>query len=313
LNLRDRVLHSLTAAPVDGYRPAAFFLHFGSAYQRGQAAVDRHLEFFRTTGMDFVKIQYELAFPHLPEIKQPRDWAKMPLYTEDYYQPHLEIVEGLVRAAGREALVIQTLYSPFMCAGHTTSDAVITSHLLQDPESVRRGLEIITESLLIFVRACKRLGVDGFYASTQGAEAHRFADPSTFEHYIKPYDLTVLQETKACPLTILHICDYCGPYADLTPFIDYPGQVINASLALTTKTLTPRDISAMFERPFMGGMDRHGVIARGDHYAIRNAVRSILADAPDGFVLGADCTVPGETPWDHLRTAIELAHQGDRP
>ena len=41
--------------------------------------------------------------------------------------PHL--VEGLVKAAKSEALVIQTLYSPFMCAGHTAGIARIAEHL----------------------------------------------------------------------------------------------------------------------------------------------------------------------------------------
>ena len=51
--------------------PAAFFLHFDQAYHRGRAAVDKHLEFFRATGMDIVKSQIlisegrELADPDI--------------------------------------------------------------------------------------------------------------------------------------------------------------------------------------------------------------------------------------------------------
>jgi hypothetical protein len=30
--------------------------------------------------------------------------------------------------------------------------------------------------------------------------------------------------------------------------------------------------------------------------------------APDRFILAADCTVPGDTPWENLRAAIEEAH-----
>ena len=86
-------------------------------------------------------------------------------------------MEGLVKAAKKEALVLVTLYSPFMCAGHTTSLPLLTEHLQQDPEAVRKGLEAITDSLMRFVKACIRLGVDGFYASTQGGEAGRFRDP----------------------------------------------------------------------------------------------------------------------------------------
>ena len=34
----------------------------------------------------------------------------------------------------------------------------------------------------------------------------------------------------------------------------------------------------------------------------------VLRQAPDRFVLGADCTVPGDIDWDNLRTAIDTAH-----
>ena len=51
------------------YIPSAFFLHFDQQNHRGQAAIDKHLEYFRYTDMDFVKIQYELCFStNQPEI-----------------------------------------------------------------------------------------------------------------------------------------------------------------------------------------------------------------------------------------------------
>ncbi len=48
----------LAAGPTEpGYVPAAFFLHLDGQHHRGQPAVDLHLEYFRATEMDFIKIQ----------------------------------------------------------------------------------------------------------------------------------------------------------------------------------------------------------------------------------------------------------------
>jgi uroporphyrinogen decarboxylase len=58
----------------------------------------------------------------------------------------------------------------------------------------------------------------------------------------------------------------------------------------------------------MGGLERKDVIATGDLDAIRQAVSDLLIDAPDRFILGADCTVPSDTPWEHLKTAIDAVH-----
>jgi uroporphyrinogen decarboxylase len=110
------------------------------------------------------------------------------------------------------------------------------------------------------------------------------------------------------PFNILHVCDYHLPYADLSPFTDYPGHIVNTSLKLVGKEISAREVAQMFNRPFMGGMERKGVIAGGTPEAIREAVRAAIQSAPDRLILGADCTVPPNTPWENLRVAIRAAH-----
>lgn len=199
-----------------------------------------------------------------------------------------------------------TLYSPFMWAAHLGD---ITNSLEENPEAAKKGLEIMTENVLTLVRGCKRAGVDGFYASSQGGEAFRFQDPNIFQKYIKPTDLAVWNEISSCTFNILHICDYEGGYDDLSPCLDYPGHVVNSSLKAGDQILTPKHASQMFGRPFMGGMERKGVLATGNSESIQRAVTDLLAQAPAQFILAADCTVPSDTPWENLRTAIETAHQ----
>jgi uroporphyrinogen decarboxylase len=309
MNKRDVILSLLDGSKPLPYVPAAFFLHFPPEFHEGQAAVDKHLEFFRHTGMDFVKIQFEARFPTISEIQTPADWGKMPVYGRDFFAGQLAAVEGLVKAMKDEAVVVVTLYSPFMCAGHSTSEDLLTTHLTQEPEKVRPGLEAVTESLLLFVRECIRLGIDGFYHSTQGGEAGRFEDRAIFEQYIKPYDLALMEEVnRECPFNILHVCDYRLDYDDFSPFLDYPGHLINSPLKVGDKVLTPAEAAHSFNRPFMGGLERKGTLATGTPEQIREEVHAVLQDAPERFILGADCTVPNETPWDNLKTAIDAAH-----
>ncbi len=145
--------------------------------------------------MDFVKIQYENPFPAIPEIKRPRDWAAMPLYKREFYEAQLDVVDGLVKAAKSEALVIMTLYSPFMMTQFATrSLELINDHIKEDPDQVKKGMEIITDSLMVFVKECVRLGVDGFYTSTEGYEGFRSLGPDLFNQCIKPFDLALMEE-----------------------------------------------------------------------------------------------------------------------
>jgi len=81
-----------------------------------------------------------------------------------------------------------------MCAGHCATSPVLRRHVEENPDAVKRGLEILTESQVIFVRACIQAGIDGFYMSTQGSEAKQFTNPRIFSHYIKPADLVAMKE-----------------------------------------------------------------------------------------------------------------------
>jgi uroporphyrinogen decarboxylase len=311
MNKRDRILTTIHGQAPAGYAPAAFFLHFDPQHHTGQAAIDRHLEFFRYTGMDFVKIQYEQGMAEFP-ITSPADWARAPRRKEEDFEPTVRVVRGLVEAAGREALVVLTVYSPFMWARHLAGDDLLHEHLLEHPAQAVKGLEISTENVLTLVRACKRAGVDGFYASTQGGEAFRFGGTDVFEELVKPTDLAVWDEIASCRFNILHICDYEGAYDDLTPFLSYPGHVVNCSLEVGHNRITPQQASELFDRPFMGGLERKGVLATGAPAEVRRAAQAVLAQAPDRFILAADCTVPGDTSWDNLKAAIEVAH-GESP
>jgi uroporphyrinogen decarboxylase len=292
------------------YTPAAFFLHFGDDYKAGSAAAKRHLEFFRHTDMDFVKIQFEQTYSRQEFLQKPADWSRLKLAGLDFYEPLLQTVRELVKAEKKNSLILMTLYSPFMCAGHCATAPVLLQHLEENPEAVKKGLEILTESQLLFVRACIKAGVDGFYTSTQGSEANRFSNPAIFTKYVKPYDLVSMNEIAiACPFNILHVCDYVAPYADYDAVFEYPGHVINCNTNLTGRQMSGQEITKLFKRPFIGGLDRHGVIAKGTPAQVEAEIRQVVKNAPRPFLLGADCTVEADTSWDRLKHAISVAHR----
>ncbi len=292
------------------YTPAAFFLHFGEGYKTGSAAAQRHLEFYRHTDMDFVKIQFEQAYSRQEFLQKPADWAKLKKAGLDFYEPQLQTVRELVKAEKKNSLVLMTLYSPFMGAGQCATAPVLKQHLEENPEAVKKGLEILTDSQLLFVKACIQEGVDGFYASTQGGEAGRFSSPKIFAEYVKPFDLVSMKEAAArCPFNILHVCDYVLPYKNYDAYYDYPGHVVNSNVKLVDREISSAEIAKAFKRPFMGGMDRHGIIGTGTPAQVEAEIRRVVNAAPRPFLLGADCTVEADTNWDRLKHAISVAHR----
>lgn len=291
--------------------PAAFFLHFDPTCHQGKAAVDKHVEYFRSTGMDISKVQFELAFPSVM-IQTSTDWQAVPSLPVSHYAPQLEVVKGIVDAIGSEALVVCTLYSPFMVLNRMAGAPTVIEWMKREPHTVAAALHKVRDSLMGFVRASKETGLDGFYHSTQGGENRRLAAGGLFEGWIKPVDLEVMSEIdRTFGFNILHVCDYhreeYGGYNDLRVFEDYPGTVANCHPVLGLK-----ETAKLFSRPFMGGLDRLGKLATGTEAEVRTVAREALADAPQQFLLGADCTVPPGTPWSNLAAAIDEAHSWSR-
>jgi uroporphyrinogen decarboxylase len=109
---------------------------------------------------------------------------------------------------------------------------------------------------------------------------------------------------------ILHVCDYDGSYEEFDlRFQDYPGQVVNVPLSADHKPLSLRRAAEIFQRPVMGGLDRHGIIGKGSPEEVRKATIEVLKEAPARFVLGADCTVDRNISPENLKTAIQTAHE----
>lgn len=308
---RDRVIEVLEMAKAPAYVPAAFFMHFGV---KGEPSVKAHLDHFRNTGMDFVKIQFDeqrLSLPPNIEVKTPADWAKFPILPEEWFEPTLALLKALVKEAKAEALIIQTLYSPYQLAKQAVGWQTLVEHVRQDAEAVCRGMENVTLSLINFVQAAARLGVDGFYTCAQGGETNRVADRALFNRAIKNYDVLLYKHvSQLAPYNFLHICDYDGTYQEFAPrFQDYPGKVVNVPLAADGQPLGLQKAAALFQRPIMGGLDRHGVLSKGTPEEVRKATLEVLQEAPANFILGADCTVDAKIPLENLQMAVRTAHE----
>lgn len=306
---RDMMMQVLDMSAKPGYIPAGFFMHFGVT---GDAAVKAHLDYFRASGMDFVKIQFdEESLSKNDQIKSPKDWAKMPVLPEKWFDPAMYLLKNLIKEAKTEALIIQTLYSPYQMAKQAVPWNLIVDHVKEDAESVCRGMENITLSIMNFVNAAAHAGVDGFYMCSQGGETNRIADLPHFCRVIKNYDMILYKEVcQLAPFNIMHLCDYDGSYTDFaTRFQDYPGQVINVPLSADNKPLTLSLAADIFKRPVMGGLDRHGIITKGSPEEVRKATIEVLKNAPTNIILGADCTVDRKIPIENIKIAIDTAHK----
>lgn len=302
---RELVLSVLDQSKPNAYVPAAFFLHFD--HKLGAKAVQDHVNFFRATNMDIVKIQYEIVLPKL-DIKTPADWKKVPVYGPEFFEPQLSTIEDLANQLKGEALIFPTVYAPIKLLQQTAGDDCIEL-FKKDPKAAQVALNNITESIINYIKAARQRGADGFYVSSRGGDEKLFGKTKIWTDYVRPYDKKVsVVANEVAPINILHICDYGSTYGSIDDYTDYPASIINPPIHLGKGDVSLKHVAEVFKRPVFGGLDRLGIIANGTLEEAKAEVDKILENAPDNFILGADCTVPSSTDYDKLRAVIDYAH-----
>jgi uroporphyrinogen decarboxylase len=309
MNKRQRIEAVLHSQPVDRV-PAAFWFHFPPHQHRGDAAVAAHLDLYRTTDMDFVKVMNEHRYAVDMSLRAPGDWRSVlaaPL-SSPFYQAHLDELKRILDALQGECMVVSTVHGVFASAFHATNapeesfarENPVALHLREQPEAVSGALDAIADSLARFAEACIAAGADGIYYAALGGEEHRFTEDE-FLRYLAPLDQRVLDAAAAkAPFNILHICK---DQVRLPLYRDYPGQVVN--WGENERNLPLEEGRALFERPLLGGMHYRGAIVHGPPEAIEQEARAAIGRlGATGLILGADCTLPTGTPPANIRAAV---------
>ena len=301
MNKLERVRAALAGATVDRV-PAGFWFHYTSDKAHGAASVKAHLDYYRASNIDFLKVMNEHPYQANVTVKTPADWRAVrpaPL-SASFYQEQLDEVKRIVDQLRGECLVITTLFGPFS-SGNNTSDGMVAEHLKADPEAVSQGLAAIAESLAGFAVACIEAGASGIYYSAQGGEETRFTEEQ-FTRYLKPHDLTILNALQGKgEFNLLHIC---GDAMRLPLYADYPSQAVN--WAATKHNLNLKQGYSLFRRTVVGGLNDRGIIVNGTPEQISAAAQEVIEDfGARSLILGADCTLPTDIAIDNIRAAVQ--------
>ncbi|MCR5714084.1 MAG: hypothetical protein K6F98_04035 [Bacteroidales bacterium] len=307
---KKEIMDRFVAGTLDpSYVPAAFFIHFGSNQKTGDAAVQAHLEHLRNSDMDIMKVQFEQSMPRVRNLDAQETWDAIGPVPDEFYRPTLEVITKLQEAVGSEVYVMPTIYSPYQVARQSLTEPEIAKAAVERPEDLKRVLGYYADALVWLVKECKAAGIEGFYMCTQGGEAKFEEIPGWFTEIIRPNDLKVMNEcVKDTKVNILHICDWEGPYNDLTRYADYPGQIVNTPIYIAGKPFSLQDGVKLFNRPVLGGLDRKKEIVHSSVEELTATVDAVLKAAPAGkTMLGAECTVGGASP-ENIRAAVSTAH-----
>ena len=313
MNRKERVFTVLDGKCADRV-PTAFWMHFPPDAFYGQEAVDVHLDYFARTRTDICKIMTEYTYPCLHDIQSAADWHQVKCYRADapFIRKQAEIVRA-VTSRCEDAATVATIHGVVASASHALLGIpkydligrfAQLYHLRTNPGAVTDAYRRIAETLCEMVRETLAAGADGIYYAALGGERDGFTDE---EHakYIAPMDRLVIEEAyrAGAKFVILHMCK---PKVNLKRFVGYPCDVINWGVEESGTTL--QEGRALFPgKVVLGGLNNHhGPLVSGPLSQLEAEVHRIIREnGSRGLILGSDCTLPGDLPYERIAAVAD--------
>lgn len=295
---KERVLNAFNNKPVDKV-PVGFWFHFPEDMDLKKDCVNAHLDYYRASGTDFIKVMCDGFFDYpneiIPQIKTASDWKKMkPLgKNHPFIQDQVERARQIVEGVQGECCVFYNVFCPMSLFRFGTSDDLLMKHLREDPDAVLHALNVIAQdaatlSELLITEA----GCDGIYYCVQNGEMKRFTEEE-YNKYVAPGDLYVLEHANRFSTNnILHCCGWAGDKNRLEVWQNYPAKAINWAVFVEDMDLTEGK-EFFGGKCVLGGFDNtpEGVLYSGSRAQVEEFTENLVKKAGKvGVILGADCS-----------------------
>lgn len=318
---RERVRAALAGKPVD-HVPASLWGHDFLREWTPEDLVAATLDAYRADDWDFVKFNpratyfaeaWGNTYDWPDEQRQPRLLAAAiagagglariaPVDPrQGVFGDHLRALRSLVAQVGREADVLQTVFSPLAVVAQLCgSDAAFREFAESDADAAHAAIAAATETLAAYARACIDAGADGIFFAPLAWASRDTCDDEFYREFGRPYDLKVLAAVRGAPFNVLHVC---RNHNMLDGLLDYPVAAFNwADRGEGNPSLG--DVKARTSKAVMGGIDQVRLHEMSVEDVRAQAVEALAVGR--SLFLTAGCAIKPATPAAN-RSAVAAA------
>ena len=227
----------------------------------------------------------------------------------------LEAIAKVRAAVGDEVAVRSPGTGPFALASYLigTQQWLCEVGMIEagmdgtNEEAVRHALDVTTETLIRFGKACWDAGADIIHCGDSLASCDMIS-PQTYQRFAMPYQQKVFQAWKEHGITgsILHICGDSTKVLDL--YADTGADLIEidnmVDLAVAKEKIGERVT-------LVGNVHTVTDLLQGNPQSVRAAAERCIRQAGGGrgFILGSGCIVPRHAPIENLQEMVRVARQ----
>ena len=240
-------------------------------------------------------------------INAPEDWDRLPVLDprQGALARQLRCLELTAQEVGDEVPFIQTIFNPLSMAKNLAGQERVLLHLHRYPQALQKGLEVITETTVRFVREVMRAGAAGVFLAVQHAQ-YGLLSEEDYRTLCRPLDLKVLAAAEGAWFNLLHLH---GSEIMFDLLADYPVQVVNWHDRETPPALA--EAQERFPGAVCGGLRQWATMVRSTpEDVVAEAADAIRQTGGQRFILGTGCVTPIVAPTSNIhaaRRAVELA------
>lgn len=322
---KERIDMALANQPIDRI-PVSFWRHFYNLEDTPRGLADAMLLFQENYDWDFLKVNARASYhtedwgtkfkffkdgKTSPEridypVKKISDLNKIkplnPMKTR-VLKDHIDALHYIKKGIPKNMYFVMTVFSPIsIVADMTKSHDIFHEYMQEDPKLVKGAIESVTKTFEKFVEEALNVGISGlFYATTYWGTYVRLTDQE-FDEFSRPYDMKILSLVKDSPLNILHVCKSNNMLEKLA---DYPVSVFNwDSTDPTNKNLW--EGKEILKKAVIGGIDQDKTLPLDCPEECEKQAEEVRKKmGKTGWILGAGCTFPPETPSENLKALRE--------
>ena len=237
-------------------------------------------------------------------IDQPEDWARLKVLdpTQGWLGGQLDCLRLIERGFGPNTPILQTIFSPLAQAKNLAGGDKLLIHMRKNPDALRQGLEIITETTIRFVEEALKTGIDGVFYAVQHAQ-NGLMSHEEFDTFGKAYDLRVLEAARGLWLNLLHLH---GSDVMFDIAAEYPVAVVNWHDRETAPSLS--DGLGRFKGALCGGLRQWDTMVLGTPDRVKAEAEDALRQTGGRrFILGTGCVLPITAPFGNIQAARRAA------
>ncbi len=235
-------------------------------------------------------------------VKNYKDWKKIKKLdiSQTLLQKELDAIKIIRENIDNSIPVVCTIPNSLTVAKMLSGELWLKD-MKEHAEEFHRGLVIITEVIIDFIKLYMKSGAESVFFYTHAATNILLTEKEYKTFGIK-YDLQIFSEVKNyVDLFIFHMH---GSDIMFDLLKDYPVQVINWHDRTTKPSL--KDAKKVFQGAVLGGIDEHNILMKRNVDDIKKQVRDTIQQTNGrGLIIGPGCVLPVNTPVKNILAVKE--------